>query len=99
MTDERPLAELVGELRAEQRRRWMEGDRVPVEDLLEQNPRLLADTERALELVYGEVLLREELGEVTASWKNTRGGSPRLPSGSPRSSRCIGRSSRGGCWI
>ncbi len=64
MTEERPLADLVGELRAEERRRWLAGDRVCAEDLLERNPRLLADTERALELVYGEVLLREELGEA-----------------------------------
>ncbi len=64
MTEELPLAELVGELRAESRRRWLAGDRVPVEDLLDQNPRLLADAERALELVYSEVLFREELGEA-----------------------------------
>ena len=51
MTEERPLAELVDDLRAEERRRWLDGDRVPIEDLLGQNPRLLADTERALELV------------------------------------------------
>jgi eukaryotic-like serine/threonine-protein kinase len=63
MTEERPLAELIGELRTEQRFRWTEGDRVPVEGLFERDPRLLVDTERALELVYGEILLREELGE------------------------------------
>ena len=62
MTEELPLAELVGELRAEERRRWLAGDRVPVEDLLDQNPRLLADAERALELVYGEVLLARGAG-------------------------------------
>ena len=63
MIEERPATELVDQLRAEQRRRWMDSDRVPVEDLLGQHPLLLADTERALELVYGEVLLSEELGE------------------------------------
>ena len=62
MTEERPLAELVDELRAEQRRRWMAGDRVPVEDFLGRDPGLLADPERALELVYGEVLLARGAG-------------------------------------
>ncbi len=63
MTDERPLAERVDELRAEQRRRWMTGDRVPIEDFFGRDPGLLGDPERALELVYSEILLREELGE------------------------------------
>ncbi len=63
MTKERPLAEMVDELRVEQRRRWMGGDRVAVEDFFERSPRLFADSERALEFVYSEVLLREELGE------------------------------------
>ncbi len=63
MTDERPLTERVDALRVEQRRRWTGGDRVSLEELLERDPSLLADSERALELVYGEILLREELGE------------------------------------
>jgi WD40 repeat protein len=72
MTEERPLPELVGALRAEQRRRWIDGDRVPVEELLGRNPRLLLDSERALELVYGEVLLREELDESPQSGEYKR---------------------------
>ncbi len=69
MTDERPLADLVNELRADHRRRWMEGDRVAIEDFFERNPRLCADSERALEFVYGEILLREELGE-SPDWED-----------------------------
>jgi eukaryotic-like serine/threonine-protein kinase len=58
-----PLAELVDELRNEQRRRWDAGDRVAAETVLDLNPRVRDDAEHALEFIYGEILLREELGE------------------------------------
>jgi WD40 repeat protein len=61
--DNRSLAGLVDDLRDEQRRRWLEGDRVSAETLLEQAPRVRADAEHTLEFIYGEVLLREEFGE------------------------------------
>ena len=61
--DDRPVAELVGDLRRELRRRWDAGDRVPAERLLARHPRVRDDAECALEFVYGEVLLREALGE------------------------------------
>ncbi len=60
------LSELVDELRDEQRRRWLAGDRVAAEALLDHHPRVRDDTEHALEFIYGEVLLREERGEFPA---------------------------------
>jgi WD40 repeat protein/tetratricopeptide (TPR) repeat protein len=50
-------------LRAEQRRCWQAGDRLLVEDLLRRQPELRLDTEGLLEVIYGEVLLRDEHGE------------------------------------
>jgi eukaryotic-like serine/threonine-protein kinase len=59
----RRLTELVGALRDEQRARWNAGDRVTAESVLDKNPSVRDDAECALEFVYGEVLLREALGE------------------------------------
>src|ERR1700689_2362267 len=53
-------------LAVDQRQRWQHGERVPAEAYLQQYPALEADAERALELVHGEFLLREELGEAPA---------------------------------
>jgi hypothetical protein len=50
-------------LRADQRRRWEQGDRVPAEDYLARHPALAADAEAAVDMIYGEFLLRERLGE------------------------------------
>jgi hypothetical protein len=47
----------------EQRARWRGGERVPVEDYLERHPGLRDDPDGVLELLYGEILLREERGE------------------------------------
>jgi predicted Ser/Thr protein kinase len=51
-------------LRGDQRRRWLGGDRVMVESYLERWPTLAEDVQGLLDLVYAEVLLREELGET-----------------------------------
>src|SRR5262245_50860919 len=51
-------------LRAELRRRWQRGDRVQVEAYLDQMPALRADGEAFLDLVYQEILLRQEAGEA-----------------------------------
>jgi hypothetical protein len=59
-------AELVDDLRDEQRRRWLVGDRVTAETVLDRNPRVRDDAEHALEFIYGEVMLREERGEFPA---------------------------------
>src|SRR6266540_764529 len=47
----------------EQRQCWRAGERVPAEDYLRRYPALGADPEQAVDLVYGEFLLRERLGE------------------------------------
>jgi hypothetical protein len=56
--------QLVEALRAEQCARWRAGERVPAEAYLQQHPGLGADAGCALELVYQEVLLREQQGEA-----------------------------------
>jgi len=53
-------------LRLDQRRRWQEGERVATEAYLERNPGLKSDPEAVLELIYNEILLREEAG--TSPW-------------------------------
>jgi serine/threonine protein kinase len=50
-------------LREEQLRRWEDGDPVRLEALLATRCDLSGDTEAILDLIYGEVLLREEHGE------------------------------------
>jgi serine/threonine-protein kinase len=47
----------------DQRTRWHRGERPLVETYLEQVPQLRADRETLLDLLYHEVLLREERGE------------------------------------
>jgi hypothetical protein len=56
-------AEWLSLLRADQQRRWRHGERVMVEEYLTRWPTLGDDAEGLLDLVYGEVLLREEGGE------------------------------------
>src|SRR5262245_27057786 len=51
-------------LRAEMRQRWQRGERAQVESYLEQMPALRADGEAVLDLIYQEILLRQEAGEV-----------------------------------
>ena len=47
----------------DQRRRWQLGERILAEAYLEQHPALLADPEALLDLIYSEIVLREENGE------------------------------------
>jgi hypothetical protein len=58
------LAQVVAVLRADQEARWQAGERVPAEAYLAMHPALPLDLEKALELVYGEFLLREGLGQT-----------------------------------
>jgi WD40 repeat protein/tRNA A-37 threonylcarbamoyl transferase component Bud32 len=51
--------ELAALLCVEQRRAWSAGRRVPVETYLERHPRLRADDDAVLDLIYNEVVLRE----------------------------------------
>jgi serine/threonine-protein kinase len=59
-------AQVAAVLGADRRARWQRGERVPVEEYLRQFPTVGADPETALELIYGEFFLREELGERPA---------------------------------
>jgi hypothetical protein len=60
-----PLAadELAAVLRVDQRERWRAGERVPAEEYVGRLPGDPPDAECALDLIYGEYLLREQLGE------------------------------------
>jgi hypothetical protein len=59
-------ATLLAVLRIDQRQRWLAGERVAAEAYLEAYPALRDQVEPAVELVYCEFLLREELGERPA---------------------------------
>jgi tetratricopeptide (TPR) repeat protein/tRNA A-37 threonylcarbamoyl transferase component Bud32 len=48
----------------DQHERWQRGERVLVEAYLEREPQLGSDTEKILDLVYHEIVLREERGET-----------------------------------
>ncbi len=56
--------EVLTLLRIDQRERWQIGERVPPAAYLEAYPPLRDDPEHFLDLVYGEVLLRRQLGET-----------------------------------
>jgi serine/threonine-protein kinase len=58
------LEQVAAVLAVDQRERWQSGERVQAEVYLQAHSPLQADIEKALELVYGEFLLREELGEA-----------------------------------
>jgi WD40 repeat protein len=55
---------LAAVLAVDQREHWQRGERVRAEAYLGKYAALRQDRERALELVYGEFLLREERGEA-----------------------------------
>jgi len=56
-------SDLVAVLRTDQRHRWRAGDRVLCETYLEQFPTLNSEADAAIDLIYGEYLLREQLGQ------------------------------------
>src|SRR4029453_4372566 len=56
----RELAALVS---LDQRERWRRGQRPAAEEYLRRFPQLLSDNELALDVIYSEFLLREELGQ------------------------------------
>jgi serine/threonine protein kinase len=58
------LSQIVAVLRVDQEARWKAGEPAPAEVYLAMHPALVGDLENALELVYGEFLLREELGQT-----------------------------------
>ena len=51
-------------LRLDQQQRWRRGERVLVETILKQNPYLADDRPALVDLIYGEVVLREAQGEA-----------------------------------
>jgi predicted Ser/Thr protein kinase len=62
-----PLDQLAAVLRVDQRQRWQAGERVPAESYFQRYPNLRADVEAAVDLIYGEFLLRERHGEQPAA--------------------------------
>jgi serine/threonine-protein kinase len=58
-----PRYGLAEQVRAEQRQGWRDGQRPLAEELLAAHPALRANPEAVLELIYNEVVLREERGE------------------------------------
>jgi WD40 repeat protein len=54
---------LADKLRKDLRDCWQRGERVSVETLLQHHPLLLQDTEAVLDLIYQELILREQSGE------------------------------------
>ncbi|MFO0868916.1 MAG: protein kinase [Pirellulales bacterium] len=65
MSDESSRTVRLERLRAEQVRRWQLGQRVPLEELLREpaDADLASDADALLDLLYSELLLREEAGE------------------------------------
>jgi tetratricopeptide (TPR) repeat protein len=61
-TGELPPAQLAAVLAVDQRECWRSGRRLPAEMYLQQYPAVQADTELALDLIWRELLLCEELG-------------------------------------
>jgi serine/threonine protein kinase len=57
------LEQLAEVVRVDQRQRWLTGNRVDVESYLAQFPSLSDDHELAIDVIYGEYLLREGFGE------------------------------------
>src|SRR3974390_2423871 len=57
------LSQMVAVLRVDQREHWLLGERVPAEAYLQRYTSLQAEAQQALDLVYAEFLLREELVE------------------------------------
>src|SRR5438445_8909577 len=57
-------AELVAVVQIDQRARWERGEHCTSEVYLKAHPSLCDDLDAALDLVYGEFLLREELGDA-----------------------------------
>ena len=55
--------QLLGLMLKHQRQAWRRGERAPVETYLAQQPELKADAQAVLDLIYNEIVLREEAGE------------------------------------
>jgi serine/threonine-protein kinase len=62
------MNKLVADIQAEQRALWQAGNRVPIEALIARHPEIQSEAASIIDLIYSEVLLREDLGE-TISWE------------------------------
>ncbi len=62
--EDQTIAALVDGLLEDQRRRWRAGERVGAESYFAQHPELLAEAQDALQLLYNEMILREEIGDA-----------------------------------
>jgi WD40 repeat protein len=60
---ELPAPQLAEVLLVDQQQRWHAGERIPAETYLQWYPALQAASDRVLDLVYGEFLLRKQWGE------------------------------------
>jgi len=58
------MSESLERFLQEQSRRWTQGQPLPVEAYVAQDPTLQDDPEKLLDLIYHEVLLREQQGEM-----------------------------------
>ncbi len=58
------LMDLAARLREDQQQRWRRGERPVAEDYLQQHPPLAGCSEAALDIIYAEILLRQEAGET-----------------------------------
>jgi WD40 repeat protein len=58
-----PRPSVLTLLRADQRKRWQRGERLPAEAYLAQLPASAAQQETALDIIFSEIALREEFGE------------------------------------
>jgi len=61
------LDEFAAVLANHLRRQWLEGQRLPAEMLLDRFPQVSADAQRAVDIIYMEYLVREQLGEKPAA--------------------------------
>jgi tRNA A-37 threonylcarbamoyl transferase component Bud32 len=59
-----PPGDLLARLEDDQRTRWQRGERALVEAYLGQHPALATDPAAALDLIYHEILLRQQAGEA-----------------------------------
>ncbi len=61
------VPQVVAVLRVDQRERWQRGKALPAETYLQWCPAVARDPEKVFELVYGEYVLRAELGQTPAA--------------------------------
>jgi tetratricopeptide (TPR) repeat protein len=60
---------LLSLIPTDQRRRWLRGERVTIEDYLDRFPHLRESPDILLDLIYSEACLREEMG-AAADWND-----------------------------